>query len=260
MATLKGADGGAHCSPAPSDGVVEVPDKSIVQNRLLSAMNDDDYAALAGDLTRAELARNDTLIEADEKVEYAWFLESGVCSMVATSLAGKQAEIGLIGREGLVDTTIVHGTDRTPLMAVMQIGGIAWRIRAELLMRVQSERPRMHALLLAYAQGFFIQSASTALSYAAYSIPQRLARWLLMTQDRLDGDEVGLTHERFALMLGVRRAGVTVAVQALERSGLVEARRGAIRIVDRAGLRDYAGDSYGTSEAEYERLLAIALN
>ncbi|TRW16777.1 Crp/Fnr family transcriptional regulator [Glacieibacterium frigidum] len=253
------ADGREKSHPAPIDRVVAGPDRSIVKNRLLAALTDEDYALLAGGLTRVELARDETMIEADSKVDFAWFPESGVCSMIATNPAGKQAEIGLIGREGLVDTTVVHGTDRTPLMAVMQIAGVAWRIRADLLMRVQADRPRMHALLLAYAQGFFIQSASTALSYAAYSIPQRLARWLLMTQDRLDGDEVGLTHERFALMLGVRRAGVTVAVQTLERRNLVEARRGAIRIVDRAGLRDYVGDGYGAPEAEYERLLGIAL-
>lgn len=258
MTKVRGAGRRETCA-AFVDRDVALPDRTTTRNQLLSALGAEDFAALAREMTCVELARGETLIEADTHVPYAWFPESGVCSMIATSAAGKQAEIGLIGREGLVDTTVVHGTDRTPLTAVMQVAGTAWRIRADLLMRIQAERPRMHALLLAYAQSFFVQSANTALSYAAYSIPQRLARWLLMTQDRLDDDRVPLTHERFALMLGVRRAGVTVAVQALERGGLVEAQRGAIRVVDRARLRDYAGDSYGSPEAEHERLLAIAL-
>lgn len=222
-------------------------------------MSDADFELLVPHFTRVELGLHEVLIEGNTRVEHVWFIEDGLCSMIAASADGRQAEVGVIGREGVVDTTVVHGIDRTPLHAIVQIPGSAWRLSAELLLRVQGERPALRALLLAYAQSFSIQTAQAALAYAAYSIPQRLARWLLMTHDRVDGDDIRLTHERFALMLGVRRAGVTVAIQALERKKLIDARRGVVRVVDRRGLLAYAGDGYGVPEAEYERLFSLAL-
>lgn len=235
-------------------------DKSTCRNHLLASVTDDDFASLAAQMIQVDLALDEVLIEGDTLVEHVWFIETGICSMIAMSADGRQAEVGVIGRDGIVDTTVVHGIDRTPLNAVMQIAGTAWRLPAEVLLRVQADRPALRALLLAYAQSFSIQTAQAALAYAAYSIPQRLARWLLMTHDRLDGDDIHLTHERFSLMLGVRRAGVTVAIQALERKHLIEARRGVVRVIDRDALREYAGEGYGVPEAEYERLFKIALS
>jgi len=235
------------------------PDKSTLKNRLFTAMTEADFALLAPSLTRVELTLGETLILPDTSIQYAWFVEDGICSVVATTAGGKQAEVGLIGRDGFVDTTAVHGTDRTPLTCVIQIAGHGWRMRADALVRAQNASATLRALLLAFAQSFFVQAAHTALAYATYSIPQRLARWLLMTQDRLGVAEIRLTHERFAMMLGVRRAGVTVAVQTLERLGLVEARRGVVVVVNRARLLDYVGDGYGSPEVEYERLIGVTV-
>jgi CRP-like cAMP-binding protein len=236
------------------------PDQSDVGNILLSALSAEDYALLGPHLTRVELSLNQTLIEPEASIAYSWFPEDGVCSLICSTAQGRQVEVAVIGRDGLVDTAVVHGTDRTPLLCVVQIPGDGWRIRAEALRRAADASETLEKLLLAYAQTVFVQVAHTALANASHTIGQRLARWLLMSHDRLRGPEIRLTHERLSLMLGVRRAGVTVAIQTLEAAGLVTARRGVVVIVDRPALERYAVDSYGTPEAEYLRLIGRSPN
>ena len=229
------------------------------KNRLLMAMSAADFALLAPHLVEVELVSGETLIAPETPITHSWFLEDGVCSIVATTPSGHQTEVGLIGRDGVVDTSAIHGTDRTPLLCFIQISGRGLRLRADALSRANIASPTLHKLMLRYAQSFFIQVAHTALTNASHTIAQRLARWLLMSQDRINANEVRLTHERLSLMLGVRRAGVTVAIQTLERAGIIAARRGSIAITDRARLETYAADSYGAPEKEYHRLLGIAI-
>lgn len=218
-------------------------------------MTPEDFELLSTHLISVELPVGLSLIEPEMPIMHSWFLDNGVCSLIASTAQGRQVEVGVIGRDGLVDTAVVHGTDRTPLLCFVQIAGHGWRVRADVLRRLAETRPALRALLLAYAQTVFVQVAHTALANASHTIGQRLARWLLMSQDRLSGAEIHLTHERLSLMLGVRRAGVTVAIQTLEAAGLVAARRGVVVVVDRAALERYAADSYGTAEAEYRRLI-----
>ena len=233
--------------------------QATTRNKLVAAMTAGDFELLAPHLTAVELPAGQTLIEPEVRIGWAWFPETGVCSVVATSSDGRQAEVALIGCEGVVDTASIHGTDRTPLHCFMQVSGHGWRLRVDALRAAADSSPSLRALLLAYAQSMFIQVAQTALVNASHTIAQRLARWLLMSSDRMGGPEIRLTHERLSLMLGVRRAGVTVAINVLERSGLVDARRGVIVITDRTKLRAYAADSYGTAEGEYARLIGTAI-
>lgn len=240
-------------------GKASVIDRTASSNRLFAAMDDASFAALSGHLTEVKLPAGKTLIQPDTPVPYAWFLEDGICSVIAVAPNGMQAEVGLIGRDGVVDTSAIHGTDRTPLLCMMQIEGHGYRIRTEALRRISDDHETLRQVLLAFAQSFFIQVAHTALSNASHTIAQRLARWLLMSHDRLGVLEMRLTHEQLSLMLGVRRAGVTLAIQTLERSGLVQAHRGRLTVLDRAALETFAASNYGAPEAEYQRLLRVSL-
>ncbi len=247
-------------SPAPNDGVgMSGPDQESLRNILLSRLSAADYELLRPNLMAVDLSIGETLIEPDAPITYSWFPEHGICSLISSTATGRQVEVALVGRDGLVDTAVVHGTDRTPLLCFVQISGHGWRIRADALRKAVDSSPTLEKLLLAYAQTVFIQVAHTALANASHTIGQRLARWLLMSQDRLGEPDIHLTHERLSLMLGVRRAGVTVAIQTLERAGLVAARRGVVSVIDRAGLEHHAGDGYGTPEGEYERLIGVSI-
>lgn len=234
-------------------------DKADCKNRLFAAMDVTGFAALAEHLVAVRIKSGEVLIEPDSPVPYAWFLEDGICSVIATAPGGKQVEVGLIGRDGVIDTSAVHGTDRTPLLCMMQIAGHGHRIRAETLRRASDDNEALRHVLLAFSQSFFVQVAHTALSNASYTIAQRLARRLLMSQDRLDVPQVRLTHERLSLTLGVRRAGVTLAIQTLERLGAIATQRGLLTITDRGRLETFAAGNYGAPEAEYRRLLRVSL-
>jgi CRP-like cAMP-binding protein len=165
---------------------------------------------------------------------------------------------GIIGREGLVGVPIVLGVDRSPHGFLVQAEGKALRIATADLRAINAERPAIHAVLMRYVHALMVQTASTAFSNASFTIEARLARWILMTRDRLDSEELPLTHEFLSMMLGVRRPGVTVAVQILEGNGLIRATRGRITVLDRKKLEELADSAYGLAEAEYASAMAGA--
>lgn len=181
-------------------------------------------------------------------------MEEGIASVVLETPQGHQTEVGIVGREGMVDIATVHGQDRAVHRCFIQIAGSGYRLPSAVLKAAIEEHSDLRHVLLAYAHNFMTQISSTALANASFSIEQRLARWLLLCHDRGDDQVVAMTHEFLSLMLNVRRAGVTTSVQALERAGLVVGRRGAIEIIDRARLEDFAGDAYIVSEATSSRL------
>jgi CRP-like cAMP-binding protein len=229
--------------------------QSSVRNRLLAQLSSEDFGLLHPHLELVKLDRGDVLIRPNEPIERVTFLESGVTSIVANSEGGRRIEIGLTGRDGLAGTPILLGVDRTPHETFMQVAGSGLQVPAAGLRDVLQHSPVLHNLLLRYVQVFTIQTSHTALSNGSHKIDERLARWLLMCHDRLDGDDLPLTHEFIALMLGVRRAGVTEALNILEGLGIIRAKRSHILVLDRAGLERAAGDSYGVPEAEYRRLI-----
>lgn len=222
-------------------------------------MSDADFAALEPHLTLVDIAKGDELALPESKIKYAWFILSGIVSVVAATESGIQAEVGIVGREGMISVATLHGTDFEMMHIFNQMAGRALRLPAATLRVLMASHPTLHTHLLAYAQNFMLQVASSALAYATQTIEARLARWLLMSLDRLEANDVSMTHEAFALMLGVRRAGVTVAAQALEAKGAITARRATLTVINRTILVEIAGDSYGSAERAYERVVGVKL-
>lgn len=224
-------------------------------NGIVAALPAADAARLSAELTPVLLEKGTVVAEPDQPVEVVDFLVSGLGSIVAISPDGDCAEIGLVGREGLTGMPALLGTTSSPHRVLMQVAGTAYRIPGARLRALMAEIAPLNAVLLRYVQAFNVQTAHTALSNALHSVEERLARWLLMGHDRMEGDEVPLTHDFLALMLAVRRPSVTTALHVLEGMSLIRATRGLVTVRDRAGLEEFAQDAYGTPEAEYGRLI-----
>jgi len=235
------------------------PPKAL-RNRLLLALSPQEVKLLEPWLERVTLSVGTRLAEPNALIEDIYFLEQGIASVVATTPQDRRIEAGIIGREGLSGIPVLLGADRTPHECFMQIAGAGLRIKAHDVRRAMAASASLHRHLLRFVQAFMIQMGQTALANACHVIEQRLARWLLMCHDRVDGDELATTHEFLSLMLGVRRAGVTVALQAFEERGLIATQRGQVTVLNRAKLEGVAGDSYGAAEAEYERLIGLPVS
>jgi CRP-like cAMP-binding protein len=222
-------------------------------NHLLASLSAGEYALLQPHLETQTLALRQRLEEPDAIIPYAVFPHSGLVSVVA-SAESREIEAGVIGREGMTGIAIVMCTDRSPHEVFVQSAGEGVRISADALRGAIAESRSLHAALLRFCYAFLAQTTYTALANGRATIEERLARWLLLAHDRSDGNTLTLTHEFLALMLGVRRAGVTIALQHLEARGLVTAERGSIVIADRDGLIEASNELYGRAESEYTRL------
>jgi CRP-like cAMP-binding protein len=229
--------------------------RTTVRNRILGRLAPADFAALQPKLVPITLNFRQHLQSANRRVKAAYFPDSGLASVVAIANGSRsQAEVAVVGCEGMVGLPIVLGTDRAPCEIFIQVEGHGHSITESDLTDAMSQIPALRDALLRYVQVFLVQCAYTALANAHGKIEERLARWLLMAQDRIPGRDLLLTHEFLALMLGVRRAGVTVALQHFESRGLIATARGDIIIKDRDGLEESANGLYGVPEAEFERL------
>jgi CRP-like cAMP-binding protein len=233
--------------------------KASVRNRLLQAMSEDDFARLEPHLEPVILSVKDMLVEPNQPIEHVHFLEEGLASVVAISPDNERLEVGHIGREGMTGEPVILTVDQTPHQTFIQVAGSGLRMRAEALSGAMEASPSLKALLLRWVQVLMIQTAQSALANGRYTIQERLARWLLMCHDRLDGDDLPLTHEFLSLMLGVRRSGVTEALHVLEGVKIVRTSRGRIHVLDREKLEEIAGDCYGLPEAEYAKLIGLPL-
>jgi CRP-like cAMP-binding protein len=231
--------------------------QSSVRNLLLSRLDPEAFGAL-GDIDRVPLPLKYVQQHANEPISHVYFGESGLSSKVAITASGERLEVGIIGQEGMTGTAVLLGDDRSPHETFIQVAGEGVRISADGLRRAAQASASLRQLFLRFAQALSIQVAHTALANGRYSLSERLARWLLMSQDRV-GAEIPLTHEFLSLMLGVRRAGVTEALQALEEQRAIRSTRRLIHVLDRAKLEQIAGDCYGTPEAEYLRLIGVAI-
>lgn len=229
--------------------------KITYRNGLLKRLSPADLALIESHLKRVDLPLRTPLETAKAPIEHVYFLESGIASVVARIPKGRDTEVGLIGLEGMTGALLVLGGDRAAHDAYMQIAGDGFQVPASALSEAMSESATLKTLLLLYVQTLFIQTSYTALVNARSKLDERLARWLLMCQDRVRDDRFAITHEFISVMLGVRRPGVTVAIQDLEGRGLIKATRGEILIRDRYGLFQIADGTYREPELEYERLL-----
>lgn len=227
---------------------------SIVRNRLLSMLAQEDYAFLEPRLERVSLPLQTIMIEMHQPIQHVIFLESGISSTIANTDEGR-IEIGLVGREGLVGVPIILGVDQTPHRCVVQGAGEGLRISTADLRAAIQARPAIFRPLGLFVHTLMVQMGQTAYANVAFDIEARLARWILMTQDRTDGNDLVLTHEFLAAMLGTRRPGVTSATHALEGMGSIRNKRGHIEVRNREMLLALAGDAYQVAEDEYMRVM-----
>src|SRR5215207_5826972 len=197
--------------------------QAAVRNRLLATLTPDDFDLLQPDLEPVPLDLRHWLIEAGEPIQHVTFPEQGIVSILADTTEGR-IEVGMIGPEGMAGLPVVLGIERSPHSYLVQAEGEALRIPAQNLRTAMRHSPSLHAGLLRYAHALMVQTAETAYANAGFTIEARLARWILMTDDRLDCDELPLTHDFLSMMLGVCRPGVTLAVQSLEGNRLIRAK------------------------------------
>jgi CRP-like cAMP-binding protein len=225
------------------------------RNAILNALSPTDFALLRPYLQSVALPFRHRMQAANRRIPTVYFIESGLGSVVAIGGGERrQAEVAVIGREGMTGLPIVLGAECSPCEILMEVEGSAQSIDAAHLSKAMHQSVTMARCFQRFAHVFAMQASYTALANAQGTIEERLARWLLMAHDRLGSDVLKLTHEFLALMLGVRRAGVTTALGHLETKGVLLTARGAVTIVDRGGLEDCADGLYGQPEAELERL------
>ena len=220
-------------------------------NKLLSALQPAEMSRLHPMLTRVRWVNGQGLHEAGECIEHVFFVEQGFASIVSQADdGGNGVEVGLIGREGMVGYSVLLGEQATSYnRAMVQTPGGALRMSASALRGNLGIMPVLHRLLSEALQVFMAQMAQTAACNNQHSLSQRLARWLLLAHDRMDGNELALTQEFLGIMLGVRRAGVTVALGLLQAAAVVDQRRGYVIICDRPGLEAAACDCHERVQA-----------
>jgi CRP-like cAMP-binding protein len=227
------------------------------RNRLLNALPPEDFAKLWPQLEPVELEFRKSLHLPEEPTASVYFPETGYLSRLASMEDGDSAEIGLIGPEGMSGLAVLLGADHDSFEILVQVPGTALRMDAVALRKALDDIPSLRLLLNRYALAHFEQVARTAACNGRHYTDQRLARWLLMAHDRAGDDEFPMTHEFLSMMLGMRRAGVTVAAGALQRAGLISYRLGRIRITDRPGLEAVSCECYGVARRAYDRLIGL---
>jgi CRP-like cAMP-binding protein len=232
------------------------PSSSPHRNQILSALSSSDSDLLDPHLSPLLMKLRHVCEEPNKSIRHVYFMEEGIASVVAVAKNDKQIEVGIIGPEGMTGIAIVMGNHRSPHSTYVQAAGSARRISVPHLRGAMNSSDTLQPMLLKFAQVFMTQTAHTAIANGRATLEERLARWILMAHDRLEGDDLPLTHEFLALMLGVRRAGVTTTVNAFEVKGLIRAKRGNITVINRDGIEKIAGPYYGVPEAEWQRLMA----
>jgi CRP-like cAMP-binding protein len=225
------------------------------RNQLLAALSVGDRALLQPHLEAISMPLLKEMERPNRRIDTVYFLDTGIASVVAEQLDETRAEVGLIGCEGVSGIAVVLGGDQSPHSTYIQVAGAGQRIAAKELRKAMDASETLRSLLLKFVQVFMVQTAHTAVANARTNIDRRLARWILMAHDRMRHDTLSLKHEFLALMLGVRRAGVTEALQSLKQQKLIDTGRNLIVVLNRKGIEQLAGNSYGVPEKEYRRLI-----
>jgi len=228
------------------------------QNRLLAALPDAEWARWRPQLEAVDMPLGKVLYESGSTLSHVYFPTTSIVSLLYVMEDGASAEIAVVGNEGIVGISLFMGGESTPSRAVVQSAGKGFRLNASLmLLEFNRAGPVLH-LLLRYTQALITQMSQTAVCNRHHSLDQQLCRWLLLSRDRLEDDELEMTQESIANMLGVRRAGVTGAALKLQRAGLIRYSRGRISLLDRAGLEKRTCECYAVVKTEYDRLLPLA--
>jgi CRP-like cAMP-binding protein len=232
------------------------PSASPFRNTLLNKLSPELLDALIPSLQRETLDLRQVLYEPYRPIEYAYFPESGMVSVVTIMQNGDSIEVGTIGREGMAGAALVMEANDVPCRYFIQVAGEAHRIDARTLKKIVDHHPELRRLILRYESAILTQSMLGAACNGLHNVEQRCCRWLLMARDRSDSDEIFLTHEFLALMLGVRRASVTDVLRPLQDAGLVTSQRGTITVLNRAGLEKGACECYRLIVDQFHRMLA----
>lgn len=226
-------------------------------NELLRALPEEDYLRLLPHLEPIEMHLGHALYESGSTLSHVYFPTTAIVSLLYVMADGDSAEIAVVGYEGIVGISLFMGGESTPSRAVVQSAGLGYRLKAQLLKdEFNQAGPLMH-LLLRYTQALITQMSQTAVCNRHHSLDQQLCRWLLLSLDRLQGNELIMTQELIANMLGVRREGVTEAALSLQRAELISYSRGHIKVLDRAGLELRTCECYAVVKKEYDRLLPM---
>lgn len=226
------------------------------QNHLLAALPEADYARMAPHLELFPLTLGAALYESGSQQQYVYFPTASIVSLLYVMQDGSSAEIAVVGNEGVVGIALFMGGETTPSRAVVQSAGYAYRLRASLLKKEFERGGPLQYLLLRYTQALITQMAQTAVCNRHHSVEQQLCRWLLLSLDRLPTNELTMTQELIANMLGVRREGVTEAAGRLQAAGLIQYSRGKIVVLDRPKLEARVCECYAVVKRESDRLLA----
>lgn len=229
--------------------------KRPAANHLLGVLPEQDYERLLPHLESVLLPLGHTVYESGSRIRHVFFPTDGIVSLLNVMRNGASAEIAIVGSEGVIGVALFMGGESTPSRAVVQSAGHAYRLRAEVLKEEFERGGTLQHLLLRYTQALITQMAQTAVCNRHHTIEQQLCRWLLLSLDRLPSDELHMTQELIANMLGVRREGVTAAARNLQSDGLIKYRRGHIKIRDRAGLEHRVCECYSVVKGESDRLL-----
>ena len=225
------------------------------QNYLLAALPAADYQRLLPDLELAPLPLGMAVYESGGELNYVYFPTDSIVSLLYVMKDGASAEIAVVGHEGLVGIALFMGGESTPSRAVVQSAGHAYRLSSKILKREFEQGGPLQHLLLRYTQALITQMAQTAVCNRHHSVEQQLCRWLLLSLDRLRSDELSMTQELIANMLGVRREGVTEAAGKLQTAGLIQYNRGRIKVLDRPKLEERVCECYAVVKRESDRLL-----
>lgn len=227
-------------------------------NRLLAQFSDADYELLKPHLKPVLLDDRAVLYAPHQPIDFVYFIESGVASLVNTMKNGDAAEVGTIGNEGIVGLPVVFGDTTAPNGVYIQVPGAGLKMPAHIFGEQLNLSTSLRTAFLHYAAAFFNQVAQSAACIAFHPIETRCCRWLMMTRDRMPSDEFMLTQEFLAMMLGVRRTSVSAAMRSLQRKGFVRYSRGHVTILDRKRLQAAACECYQATKDEFDRLLGVA--
>lgn len=230
------------------------------QNHLIAALPTDEYERLVSHLELVAMPLGSVLYESGGQLQHVYFPTTSIVSLHYVMESGASAEIAGVGNEGVLGISLFMGGNTTPSRAVVQTGGQGYRLRANLMMQEFNRAGPMMRLMLRYTQALITQMSQTAVCNRHHSVEQQLCRWLLLTLDRVPSNELTMTQELIATMLGVRREGITEAAGKLQRAGFISHRRGHITVINRKGLESHVCECYGVVKKEYARLLSDVKN
>lgn len=235
----------------------EIEKSRALQNRILAALPHEEYERLAPRVKPYAFEQGDSIYEPNQPIEHAYFPLGGMASVLATMQDGSSVEVGVVGKEGFLGFPPLIGVKSTPTTTISQISGPALKIEVGVLKEEFDRGGTLQLVLNRYLQAQVIQLSQVAACNRVHDVNERLARWLLMTHDRVEEDRLRLTHEFLAQMLGANRATVSLTAGIFQQAGLIRYSRGLITVLNRGGLEAIACECYGVMKSEFERALEM---